>query len=721
MQSDLIPFPGFALRAAGRQIVGQRERQEDSFRLYPSDTASRMDVYLVVLSDGMGGMGDGAEASKNIVQAYVSAYATSSPGELVQPVQQANLLLKDMKEKKSLAAGAGGTFIGLEVSKEGYRFISIGDSLLYLQRDQKVTRLNKSHNWEWELARRVKHGEMTQEEADAVDTPRHALYAAVCGEDIPAADVSPLGACKPGDRFILASDGILPLQRLEWESLLNSRDIRGLAAEAACDALLERLEALNAPKQDNATIVIVDILPEEAAQPDAPAKWMWSAESLLGDRPDQQDAERAWVSPYASLAVVADGVGGHIGGAQASAKAAEVLEKAWNDRLCRGVTPVMAENLLKTAIHDAHRAVLEMSGGNPERSGKCAYVAAYLCDGAYTVVNVGDCRAYLSSRGKWKLLTHDDSLLQILLDQGQVEPQDAVNHPDQGVLTQAIGGSSDPKPHVFHGTYEDHQSFLLCCDGLWNQLPEQEMRGWNCEPTKAAHDLLLKDKAAAAVRAKNGKSDNVSAVWLYSDRKEPFPWEKLQFALLATAVVCIVIGLICALSGNEEQGGQIPDAPPPTQPVNSGQADIVQQQGPEQVQSQEPEQGQSQEPEQGRQQEPEQVQSQEPEQGQQQEPEQVQSQEPDQGQQPGSGQVQSQEPDQGQQPGSGQVQSQEPDQGQQPGSEQVRPQGPEQVRPQGHGQGRPRWHGQGIRHGQGHGNGGPRGPHFGPNASGYHY
>lgn len=572
MKLATIPFPpGFAVSAAGRQTIGRREEQEDSFKLYPSDTNARPGTFLAVLSDGMGGMGDGAKASRNIVAQYVAAYPSYPPGELVQPVKQANRLLKDLKETKNLLPGAGGTLVGLEISKEGYRFISIGDSLLYLQRDQKVKRLNKSHNWEWEFARRVREGEMTQEEADADTTPRSALFAAVCGDVIPAADVSPVCACKPGDRFIVASDGILPLQQMEWEDLLNSEEFRGVPAEQACDALLDRLEALNMPKQDNATIVVVDILPLQTALPDNAAKWMWSSVSLQGDRLDQQDSEGAWVSPYASLAVVADGVGGHIGGAQASAKAVEMVESVWNEKMSRGVPPDMAAKLLQTAMQDAHDAVLEMGGGDPERSGKCAFVAAYLCDGEYTVVNAGDCRAYISSRGGWDLLSHDDSLLQALLDGGQVKPEDAANHPDQGILTQAIGGSKSPKAHVFHGSFEEYQSFLLCCDGLWNQLPDAEMRLWKCNPTKEAHDSTLADKAASAVKAKNGKSDNVSAVWLFSDKKPPLFKLRFEHLLISMAALCIALGAGFALVGapfqDEGAGKQTPEQQTPEQPA----------------------------------------------------------------------------------------------------------------------------------------------------------
>lgn len=239
--------------------------------------------------------------------------------------------------------------------------------------------------------------------------------------------------------------------------------------------------------------------------------------SLIGNRSEQQDAEGAWHSPQASLAVVADGAGGHQGSAQASALAVEVLQGCWEQELKQGVTPEQAADILMQAIADAHARILEQGNGKASLCGKSAIVILYLCGGSYTVLNVGDCRAYLGGAGGWELLTKDDSLLQVELDAGMITPEEAVDHPDQGILTQALGSHKTPKPHLKQGFCGADNDFLLCCDGLWNQLPaDWSSAPWATEPTNEAHQALLQAKAELAVAQRHGSSDNVSAVWVYA-------------------------------------------------------------------------------------------------------------------------------------------------------------------------------------------------------------
>lgn len=243
--------------------------------------------------------------------------------------------------------------------------------------------------------------------------------------------------------------------------------------------------------------------------------------SKIGGRKEQQDAEGSWHSDTADLAVVADGAGGHKGGAAASATAVNTLKGVWERELSAGVPAEKAAEILTDALKQAHQAILDQGNGNAELCGKSAIVVVYLHGGQYTVLNAGDCRAYISTPEGWKQLTRDDSLLQLELEQGMVSPEEAIDHPDQSVLTQALGGHSVPKPHVVQGEYTAENDFLLCCDGLWNQLPPGwHNTPWCTKPTNEAHVDRLLDMADQAVEAKGAKSDNVSAIWLFNAGKK---------------------------------------------------------------------------------------------------------------------------------------------------------------------------------------------------------
>lgn len=239
--------------------------------------------------------------------------------------------------------------------------------------------------------------------------------------------------------------------------------------------------------------------------------------SLIGDRDSQQDKEVFLQSDKAMLAVVADGAGGFSGGERASFAAVNALTKTWEEKLSNGVPPAQAEEILNEACHNAHREVIAQSGGEAKLSGKCAIVVLYLYMGNYTVANVGDCRAYLAHEGSWQQLTTDDSLLRILLKSGEITPEEARNHPDQSCLTQALGTHGKMKPHVSSGCYSSSDKFLLCCDGLWNQLPDDRWTptAWQAS-SPLAHQDMLRSMGEAAVQAANGKSDNVSAIWIHT-------------------------------------------------------------------------------------------------------------------------------------------------------------------------------------------------------------
>ncbi|MDO5464396.1 MAG: protein phosphatase 2C domain-containing protein [Akkermansia sp.] len=523
MNTRVTSFSNFQIAAACCQWIGGRDCQEDACYLHPAEDSNKAESFVAVLADGMGGVADGEKASRHVVDSFMCAYAGKCGGGVLSAetlagcLSYANKSLGDLKNDGRIDKDAGATFIALSISNDTMNWLSVGDSLLYRQQGNTISKINTAHTWQWELDRRVNRGEMTPEEAEAAPGPRHALYSAVCGEEDLEAELTDDRPCRVGDRYIIASDGLLPLIKTGWESILNSPEVRTAPPVEVCNLLMDTLKQLRAPNQDNTSIIIIDVLPVENYTAD------YATVSLIGDRPTQQDNEACWKSDKAMLAVVADGAGGHAGGEQASRAAVDSLHNTWNKQLAAGVPPSRAEEILSEALLTAHREVIERAGGDAKFCGKCAIVVVYLCNGCYTVANVGDCRAYLAHQNKWKQLTIDDSLLRILLERGEVSPEEARDHPDQSCLTQALGTTGRVKPHVSSGDYAATDRFLLCCDGLWNQLPDDRwsMKNWQAGSPKA-HSDLLSLMARQAMHAAAGKSDNVSAIWLHTLPAPPF-------------------------------------------------------------------------------------------------------------------------------------------------------------------------------------------------------
>ena len=507
VMDSIIDFTNYSISAATASWKGGSEHQKDTVWFSDAKRANTVGNFMAVLSDGME---EGQEVSQLIVSTYVNRHATNGSDCLACFLNTANEALKEAKSAGAISDSARADLVAVRITEKGIEWQSVGNSLLYLQRDGEVKQINTAYTLEQKVAGDVECGKTTDEEAQS------------------QAAIEAMSDCRPGDRFIMTSDGFAPLTETAWEELLNAPGIRQASPADTCEMLLMKLKKMNKEEQDNATIIVFDIVKKQEKTVPLPAptegeeKLTESNEEekaievqLTGDRSSQQDSVGHWHSNNATLAVVADGAGGHVGGAQASQTAVATLERYWQDKLSAGVSSDEAAEILTQAIQQAHTDIIQNAGGNAALSGKSAIVAVYLHDGQYTCINVGDCRAYVTHQGQWKQLSIDDSLLRILIDKGEVSQQEAKNHPDQNILTQALGTENRIKPHLSHGTFSKEDSFLLCCDGLWNQLPEEHWTLANWEAANAAqYKNVLMVMASKAAIAANGSSDNVSAVWI---------------------------------------------------------------------------------------------------------------------------------------------------------------------------------------------------------------
>jgi len=178
--------------------------------------------------------------------------------------------------------------------------------------------------------------------------------------------------------------------------------------------------------------------------------------------------EDAFLSrPDIGLWVVADGMGGHEAGEEASRITKEYIERA-----------VLNGSSLRLAISQAHHEVMRYAAQHPEKAGMGTTVVALRTHGMeYEVEWVGDSRAYLWTKGDLYRLSRDHSLVQSLVDSGALTPAEAVNHPQKNVIIQSIGVTNLPDVRVdqVSGVWEPGQRILLCSDGLSDLVSEQDI------------------------------------------------------------------------------------------------------------------------------------------------------------------------------------------------------------------------------------------------------
>ncbi|MER6948366.1 Stp1/IreP family PP2C-type Ser/Thr phosphatase [Nonomuraea sp. NPDC000554] len=169
-------------------------------------------------------------------------------------------------------------------------------------------------------------------------------------------------------------------------------------------------------------------------------------------------------SAYASgrLLAVADGMGGHAHGEVASSVAIAAmasLEEAQpgGDLL----------NAIEAAVRDANRKLHEMVGRDPSLKGMGTTLTAMLWHGTQVaLVHVGDSRAYLLRRGELYQITHDHTLVQQLVDDGRITPEEAATHPQRSILLRALDGSGEVDPDLSLREAQVGDRYLLCSDGL---------------------------------------------------------------------------------------------------------------------------------------------------------------------------------------------------------------------------------------------------------------
>ncbi|MEU9985312.1 MerR family transcriptional regulator [Streptomyces sp. NPDC048045] len=278
-------------------------------------------------------------------------------------------------------------------------------------------------------------------------------------------------------------------------------EIRGVCALDAAGAAREiraywgRIEAETAVRRDLAAFLVDQLTGEPRRDTTTMLELRYSARSDRGHvRATNQDA----VYAGHRLLAVADGFGPK--GAPASSAAVEALKFLDEDgELAAG----SVLNLLEEAVRGASEAVRDLAGGGEETAGTT--LTALLWTGSkLALVHIGDSRAYLLRDGELFRITHDHSVVQSLIDEGRLTPEEAESHPRRALLMKALGGGMAPVPDLRLHEARAGDRYLLCSDGLTGVVPDRRIK--ELLGGEHAVDALIGEANAA------GGPDNVSCV-----------------------------------------------------------------------------------------------------------------------------------------------------------------------------------------------------------------
>jgi PPM family protein phosphatase len=229
----------------------------------------------------------------------------------------------------------------------------------------------------------------------------------------------------------------------------------------------------------------------------------WGGATDVGRvRPVNQDNYVA--RPESDLFVVADGMGGHRGGEVASEIASLTVADTFSERTVDG---------LIDAIEQANAAVHDAGVDDPDLSGMGTTVVALAVvhhedADVVAIANVGDSRCYRFADGELDQVTSDHSLVADLVREGSLSPEEAAVHPQRNIVTRVLGVNDEVPVDVFVVDPRLGDRYLLCSDGLFNEVPEpgiasvlRRLR----EPSDAAHELVR-------LAVEGGGRDNVTVL-----------------------------------------------------------------------------------------------------------------------------------------------------------------------------------------------------------------
>jgi serine/threonine protein phosphatase PrpC len=210
-----------------------------------------------------------------------------------------------------------------------------------------------------------------------------------------------------------------------------------------------------------------------------------------------------------SLIAVADGMGGHAGGEVASAIAINTLEALLPVITDTEIDIDSREDLFLNLSYEVDAEILRVSKERPELSGMgTTLTALVITNNQVDLLHIGDSRCYLWRDKKLTRLSYDHTVMQELLDQGRLTPDEVFDHPQRSLLTQALMGDSGIDPVLMSYEVKIDDKFLICSDGLTNVLSDLEIS----KIIKATDEDKLLSELITETKAK-GAPDNITIVW----------------------------------------------------------------------------------------------------------------------------------------------------------------------------------------------------------------
>lgn len=191
---------------------------------------------------------------------------------------------------------------------------------------------------------------------------------------------------------------------------------------------------------------------------------------------NQDDIKYRKIDDQILWVVVCDGMGGVSGGEIASSIAVDEISKEFDDKLQTSNPETDIKSMMILAISNANRKIRKAAEENSEYKNMGTTVVALVLEGRTAhVVSLGDSRAYIINNSGINQITVDHSVVQELVDKGEITKTEAASYPQKNIITKALGTNPDAEPDYMNYHLRSGESILMCTDGLTNELSDEEI------------------------------------------------------------------------------------------------------------------------------------------------------------------------------------------------------------------------------------------------------
>ncbi|MBQ7714127.1 MAG: Stp1/IreP family PP2C-type Ser/Thr phosphatase [Oscillospiraceae bacterium] len=246
---------------------------------------------------------------------------------------------------------------------------------------------------------------------------------------------------------------------------------------------------------------------------------VWGVTDVGLKRRDNQDAYAFETvgALGAVVAVVCDGMGGVQGGQLASTLAVSTFLEEFRTRARAGMTVEEIQNLQSAAAARANEMIYTRAQEGEEYRGMgTTLVSALVSTEAAVLCNVGDSRAYHVGEAGIRRVTRDHSVVEEMVESGEITREEARTHPNRNLITRALGPDRNMVCDTYAVPLAAGESVLLCTDGLTGTVLDDEI----CDAVRGAEDGAAALERLLELAKSRGAPDNVTAILIRNDGEE---------------------------------------------------------------------------------------------------------------------------------------------------------------------------------------------------------